>query len=275
MFAVQFNKDRGSRRCGVTLPEMMTVLAVILFMVAILIPGLQQAKEQARRVQCACNLKQWAFALQSYRDDYSDYIPMEGSTRGANWFARPGTWFNVLPPYLDIPAYGELEGVNVNIKDFKNGHTWICPSKELTDSHRSGTGKNQFHFGMNQVLDGMGSAPDGSDDTPGFPDPDEAEPIPARRFLQRPNTVILFDIAPNSPAGSPRTVATEHFRTFDGGRLGKFHGDYANLLLLDGRVENITASDLFAPLDYREGRIRWENPEIYWGYPPPEWARSK
>jgi prepilin-type processing-associated H-X9-DG protein len=274
------SRARWYRRRGVTIIELLAVFGILLLLVSMLVPGLQKAKEQARRVQCTFNLKQWGFALQSYRDEQSDYIPMEGSTHkpkdpALEWYQLPGTWFNVLPPYLDIPPYGEIEGVNVNIRDFRNGHTWICPSKEMTDSHKSGTGKNQFHYAMNQVLDGMGKAPEGSADTPGFPDPEEARPVLARRFSRRPNTVILLEIAPNLPGGSPRTVATEHFRDFRGNRLAKFHGNYANLLLLDGRVEDITANDLFTPLDYLDGAINWHHPVIYWGYPPPEWSQPK
>lgn len=269
-------QSRYPLRLAVSLSEVLIVCAIILFLLALLVPGLGHAKEQARRVQCANNLKQWGVALQFYRDDQGDYIPMEGNTLKdpithlSNLF-KPGTWFNELPPYLDAPAYRDVEGVNKSIREFKNGNLWVCPSKDLTDAYKSTTGKNQFHYGMNQVLDGMGKGPKGSNDTPGFPEPEKVKPLPGKLFVKKPNTVFLFDIAPNSPAGSPRDVATEYWRYFDGSRGGKFHGNFANLLCLNGSVIGVTADDLYSPCDNRHGKINWNHPQVYWGYPPPSW----
>jgi Protein of unknown function (DUF1559) len=269
-------RSRCPIRSAVSLVELLVVCAIILFLLALLVPGLGHAKEQARRVQCANNLKQWGVALQLYRDEYNDYIPMEGNTlpdqhTHINNLFKPGTWFNTLPPYLDMPEYREVEGANIAIREFKNGHIWICPSKDLTGAYKSFKGKNQFHYGMNQVLDGLGKWPEGSKDAPGFPEPEKAKPLPGKLFAKKPNTVFLFDIAPNSPAGSPRDVANEYWRNFDGGRGGKFHGNFANLLCLNGSVIGATANDLYSPRDNRHGKIIWHHPQLYWGYPPPSW----
>jgi len=260
-------RSRCPIRLAISLSEVLVVCALILFLLALLVPGLGQAKEQARRVQCASNLKQWGVALQLYRDDHDDYIPMEGTTGTTGPF-KPGTWFNELPPYLGMPAYRDVEGANKAIREFKNGHFWICPSKDLTDAYKSFTGMNQFHYGMNTVLDGMGPRPHGSADAPGFPDPKEARPLPAKLFIKKPHTVFLFDIAPNLPRGSPRDVATEYWRNHQGGRGGKFHGDYANFLFLNGSVSGFTTSDIVAGRDLRHDTILWNHPQLYWGYPP-------
>ena len=196
----------GAERSALSLLELVVVFAVIALLMALLIPGLGATRERARRLICAGNLRQWGIALQYYRDDYADWLPKEG-THGPENIIKPGTWFNALPPYLSAPAYKDVEGVNEAIKEFPNMHVWICPSKNLTDAYKSDSGMNQFHYGMNQVLDGMGDGSDDSD-TPNFPDvPDEHQL--GYRFLKKPNTVFMFDIAPNSPSGSPRDVATE------------------------------------------------------------------
>jgi hypothetical protein len=135
---------------------------------------------------------------------------------------------------------------------------------------------NQFHYGMNQVLDGMGTPDQPSPDTPDFPDkdsfagngPDEL-PLPGKVFAKHPNTVYLFDIAPNSPGGSPRQVATENWRDWEGRTLAKFHGDYANLLYLHGGVTHCKAADLVSAGDNLRGGIIWDHPRLYWGYRPP------
>lgn len=249
---------------AVTFVEMLTVVAVITLLLALLVPSLSAARERARRMICANNERQWGVALQMYRDDFDGYIPTEGTY----WdMYKPYTWFNVLPPYFDAPRYVDVEGQGDAIKEFPAIHVWICPSKNLTDAFKSSSGKNQIHYGMNQVLDGMGDEPDGSDDTPGFFDLGDM-PLRASRFAARPNTVFLFDIAPNSPAGSPRQVANERYRSWDGGYVGRFHGNFANFLFLDGHVADFRAEDYFTDGDYEDGDIIWTNPNLYWGYLP-------
>ena len=257
--------DRRSR--AFSLLETLVILSIIVFLLAMLIPGLSAAREQTRRVFCANNLRQWGAALLYYREDYSDFVPTEGSFLQQG-IEEPGTWYNALPPYLGLPPYCEFDGANEAIRDLPNVHVWICPSKNLTGAYKSGSGKNQFHYGMNQVLDGLGAGTQGSRDTPGFPD-EGSLPVHAPRYRERPSTVFLFDIAPNSPAGTPRSVANRYQRSYQGRPLGEFHGDFANLALLGGSVVSATAADLVADRDFRRGEIHWRSNRLYWGYPPP------
>jgi len=251
-----------------TLIELLVVIAVALFLIALLVPNLQAARERVRRLICSNNLRQWGVASQLYRDDNNGYLPHEGYN-GEGLFIR-GTWYNELPPYLGLPPYKDLDGANVAIRELPNIHVWICPSKNLTAAYKSGSGKNQFHYAMNQVLDGLGDPPDGSRDTPGFPDQrDQDRFLPSKVFAKRPATVFMFDIYPNSTAGTPRSVATMYQRDFRGGRAGKFHGDYANVLYLSGAVDHCTTDDLVTNRDFRRGEIIWDHPKLYWGYPPP------
>ncbi len=244
---------------GNSLIEMLTVCAIIIFLLALLVPSLGQAREQARRIQCANNLVQWGRAAGFYRTDYNDYLPTEGTYLHPD---KPYTWFNVLPPYLSAPAYREVEGVGLDIKDFPELHVWICPSKNVSRLYKSGSGKNQFHYGMNQVLDGVGSAPNGSTHAPGFPDQGEL-PIHAKRFDKRPNTVFLFDIYPNESHGWQVDVGTS------------FHRNYANVLYLDGRVANFKAADFVRDGKFQLSNMIWNNPELDWGYRPPQAPDSR
>jgi hypothetical protein len=248
--------------------EILVVIAVVMFLVAMLIPGLDRARVYTRRAVCQNNQRQWGVALHLYRDAHDDYLPTEG-THGPGNITKPGTWFNELPPYLGLPPYKDFEGANEAIDDPPNLSVWICPAKDLTDAYKSRSGKNQFHYGMNQVLDGMGTEDQPSPDTPDFPD--QGRPVAARWFAKEPRTVFLFDIAYNSPRGSPRDVATSHQRDYIGRRMGKFHGDYANVLYLTGDVGHCRTDDLVTGRDFRGGDIVWNNAQLYWGYrPPPE-----
>jgi len=254
-------------RRAATLLDMLVVIGIVALMLALLIPSLSHARELSRRIVCANNLRQWGVALQYYRDDHDDYIPTEGTYLDIN---KPYTWFNELPPYLHAPAYKDVERQGKLIEEFPELHVWICPSKNLTDAYKSRSGQNQFHYGMNLVLDGVGEPKSPSEDVPGFLDEGE-RPMRGKRFCKHPNTVFMFDIAPNSPNGSQRSVATMYQWRYGGGQLGRFHGDYANILHLDGKVIHCKSDDLVTDRDFRYGDMIWTHPELYWGYvPPPE-----
>ena len=79
----------------------------------------------------------------------------------------------------------------------------------------------------------------------------------------------MFDIRKNIMRGSPRDVATKYQRGRYGQSVGKFHGDFANLLYLSGRVTNCRTDDLVTDRDFRNGSIVWDHPRFYWGYLPP------
>ena len=248
-------RHAASGRAAITLPEVLTVFGVIALLLALLVPSLSASRERARRLICANNLRQWGVASQCYRDENHDYLPTEGTYLNPD---KPYTWFNVLPPYLDAPAYRDIEryvnaeGGKKQIKEFPELHIWICPSKNLSPSYKSFSGKNQFHYGMNEVLDGVGK-----EETSDFPDRGEL-PIRATPFAKQPRTVFMFDIYPNSPRGKQGDVAT------------KFHGNYANVLYLNGGVARFCAEDFVVDGDFRRKDLIWRHPQLYWGYIPSE-----
>ncbi|UCD29492.1 MAG: prepilin-type N-terminal cleavage/methylation domain-containing protein [Planctomycetota bacterium] len=74
------NKSSWSRQCfsGFTLIEILVVVAIIALLIAILVPSLSRAKDQAIRAACASNLRQQGIAMSSYSTEHKGLLPYRG-----------------------------------------------------------------------------------------------------------------------------------------------------------------------------------------------------
>src|SRR4029077_18440466 len=102
-------RTNGNRR-GFTLVELLVVIAIIGVLVALLLPAVQQAREAARRMQCANNLKQFGVAIHTYHDTWNKIpcCPFSYS-QGGNWgLPIPGFHAVILPQMEQQPLYDKI-----------------------------------------------------------------------------------------------------------------------------------------------------------------------
>jgi len=91
-----------------TLVELLVVIGIIAVLIALLMPALQKAREQAVAVDCASNLKQIHMALFFYAKDNNGWIPQAEGHKSLN---NPGAyprWHH----YLYIDGYAQVATAN-------------------------------------------------------------------------------------------------------------------------------------------------------------------
>jgi prepilin-type processing-associated H-X9-DG protein len=135
------------------------VIAIIGILIALLLPAVQKAREAARRLQCANNLKQIGVALQNYHDVHKILPPsslwpagatadLPNSSLMANWvimllpFMEETNLWNLYNPKLSLcdPGNATFRGTNIS--------TMLCPSDSFTQVPFDGS-QNGWGMGAN------------------------------------------------------------------------------------------------------------------------------
>jgi prepilin-type N-terminal cleavage/methylation domain-containing protein len=69
------SQNAAIRRRGLTLMELLVVVAIIALLVALLLPVVNYARKRGYEATCLSNLRQLSAAWQLYTEDYKDYPP--------------------------------------------------------------------------------------------------------------------------------------------------------------------------------------------------------
>jgi prepilin-type N-terminal cleavage/methylation domain-containing protein/prepilin-type processing-associated H-X9-DG protein len=121
-------RGTSSPRAGFTLVELLVVIGVIAALITILLPTLARAREAARAVACASNIRQIGWATLSYATRHQGYLPIPvQDTNLMGGLPESAIWGTSVPGILDFTQgtlIPDLGGSRVAEELFK------CPSDE-------------------------------------------------------------------------------------------------------------------------------------------------
>ena len=227
-------KTMGRKR-GFTLVELLVVIAIIGILVALLLPSVQQAREAARRMQCANKLKQLGLAAHNYASANNDKFPRLAEPAGD--FDVGNSWYVALLPYmeetaifdqLDLTAHPWLAHstatANKRIIDGTQFPAFVCPSSPHpefgnVERHTPGNGRpNDAMSTRPQYIALSGAVED-----------DRAAPEP--RFLEPDNDRCCACCGGNAATGifSPRGIMAPNDES---ARIGSVKDGLSKTILL-------------------------------------------
>lgn len=96
--------SRSRRPSAFTLIELLTVIAIIGILAAILIPTVGLVRAKARTTQCVSNLRQIGMACLMYADDHKGLLPVHGSSTLTPASERNWNWNRKITNYMNMDA---------------------------------------------------------------------------------------------------------------------------------------------------------------------------
>jgi prepilin-type N-terminal cleavage/methylation domain-containing protein/prepilin-type processing-associated H-X9-DG protein len=130
--------SRRPDRSAFTLIELLVVISIIALLIAILLPALGAARNSARAITCASNLRQVGITAEIYAQANDGYAPLatayDSAYNPTNGFKKDG-FVSGLVEYAFIGAIADTAG-STDAEAFYTGQgsIFICPENDLLDT---------------------------------------------------------------------------------------------------------------------------------------------
>lgn len=141
------------------------IVLLVLPLIALILPAVQQAREAARRTQSKCNLKQLGLALSNYESTYGMFPP--GGIFDAD--SRPfHGWMTSITPYIDANNWYNQVNFNIpwdhpdQIEHFQRGYGSVylnpsvpvsCGTDGIVRTHYAGSSTVLYHNSSTSLAD--------------------------------------------------------------------------------------------------------------------------
>jgi prepilin-type processing-associated H-X9-DG protein/prepilin-type N-terminal cleavage/methylation domain-containing protein len=157
---------RGTKvrhRLAFTLVELLVVIGIIAVLIAILLPTLSRAREAARSIQCASNLRQFGVADMMYVNDTKGWhLPGYWGPPTDNAYNKCWSGVDQFRKALSMPILDQSLGKNRFLFCYVP-RKWFCPDAQRGQVDYPVTGLNavvvpiNYSYGMN--VEGVDKAP--------------------------------------------------------------------------------------------------------------------
>ena len=187
-----------------TLIELLVVIAIIAILASMLLPALNKARDKAKQISCANNMKQFGVAHNLYSDNYDGWIPCGYNPGAIRWFEV----YNQL-----------LTGSTLSLWNYSNApkfKLFACPGEPKGFGAYGDDLYSYSHYGINTNLTGT------------------TVPLRKRTYVLRPTITIMHN----------DSNVESQYRGIYVDWVGFRHGSpdptgYANIAYHDGHVAKL------------------------------------